>query len=400
MKSAKIAVWPLAAALIAGLIFVNPAHALRVAFQSKGDSDRLTFSFDSKVLPESSVSRTGREEIVVSLPAGIWNTEAKPTVKDSPGKLVSSITATEQGVRIVTKTNAFGYIRVPSSGKPEFVLQIFRDPIGARWEPPAPAQAAISPLPTPPAVGQPVQTEQPGAARVAQALDAVVPPNQPAADPLAQSAIRGEADLPVDPTEEGRKPFFAVPYSVRNEVEAPPGAVTAEQQAEPLAPPVSTEVETGTYPPVSELRFKAVNKTAEEVKFAELAGEGGQAAMVPEPGTFRRFRSGGRSGCRTADAVLGSGGRRGPGRRNGCAASRSIREASGRDTSVHSGNVGTGSGGRRRGPAAGRGGKRAASAANARGTGPGRCRCQPDDAARWNWARSRRSRLRPSSLCT
>ncbi|WP_264982287.1 tetratricopeptide repeat protein [Pseudodesulfovibrio portus] len=279
MKSAKIAAWPLVAALIVGWIFVSPAHALRVNFQSRGDSDRLTFSFDSDQLPQSSVSRVGEREITVSLPAGGWDTEPKPTVKDFPGKLVESISATEDGVRIVTKTNAFGYIRVPSSGKPEFVLQIFRDPIGARWKPvqaapvPAPQQQPAPPQP-------PDQAEQPrpGAAQVAQALDAAVLDKETEAQP----PIKGEADLPVESAEADRKPFFAVPYSVRNEVDAPPGG--EPQGMTPAPAPVSPEAETGNYPPGSELRFKAVNKTAEEVKFAELAGEGNQSVLVDQPG--------------------------------------------------------------------------------------------------------------------
>jgi len=187
VKSAKIAAWPLAAALIAGWIFASPAHALRVNSQSRGDSDRLTFSFDSSQLPQSSVSRTGTREIVVSLPEGVWDTEPKPTVRDFPGKLVESISTTENGVRIVTKTNAFGYIRVPSAGKPEFVLQIFRDPIGARWKPAEAVPEPVAPQPAPvlqrPASvpQQPVQAEQPrtGAAQVARALDAAVPPTEP-----------------------------------------------------------------------------------------------------------------------------------------------------------------------------------------------------------------------------
>ncbi|MBG0790925.1 MAG: tetratricopeptide repeat protein [Desulfovibrionaceae bacterium] len=271
VKSAKITVWPLAAALIAGLIFVSPAHALRVNFQSRGDSDRLTFIFDSNTLPQSSVSRTGGREIVVSLPQNVWDTETKPTVKDFPGKLVASITATDSGVRIVTKTNGFGYIRVPSAGKPEFVLQIFRDPIGARWKPPAPASTAPAEAPVP-KKEEPELPAQTGAAQVAQALDAATPP-QP---------VEGEADLPAETADADRKPFFAVPYSVRDEVAAPPGGAR-EQQADQSAPPVPPEVETGQYPPASELRFKAANKTAAEVKFAALAGEGGQAAVAVQP---------------------------------------------------------------------------------------------------------------------
>jgi TolA-binding protein len=307
-----------------GLVLANPAQALRVNISSQGDSDRMVFAFDSDALPQSSVARVGKNELRVLLPMGIWDREAKPSSKELPGKLVQSITATDNGVEILTRTDAFGYIRVPSPGKPEFVLQLFRDPIGARWESastPAPAEPAPRPEPRPaakppapqrapapqPAPEQATPESQPAAtaADVAQTLDAVRPDQPRAAVP--------EGDLPPEGAGE-RKPFFAVPYSVRNEVQAPdvpqaepapgpqapdapqapdtqaPDAQAPDAQAPDMlasAPEAPSGAETGDYPPASELRFKAVNKTAEDVKFAELAGDAGTGPMpvaqVPEP---------------------------------------------------------------------------------------------------------------------
>jgi hypothetical protein len=263
----------------------------------------------------------GKNELRVLLPMGIWDREAKPSSKELPGKLVQSITATDNGVEILTRTDAFGYIRVPSPGKPEFVLQLFRDPIGARWESastPAPAEPAPRPEPRPaakppapqrapapqPAPEQATPESQPAAtaADVAQTLDAVRPDQPRAAVP--------EGDLPPEGAGE-RKPFFAVPYSVRNEVQAPdvpqaepapgpqapdapqapdtqaPDAQAPDAQAPDMlasAPEAPSGAETGDYPPASELRFKAVNKTAEDVKFAELAGDAGTPARDPAPG--------------------------------------------------------------------------------------------------------------------
>lgn len=245
----------------------------------------MVFAFDSDKLPQSSVARVGKNELRVLLPVGIWGREAKPTSKELPGKLVQSITATDNGVEIITRTDAFGYIRVPTPDKPEFVLQLFRDPIGARWESastPAPVEPAPAPehreapafRPAPVPAPQPApETAEPqpaaSAADVAQSLD-TVRPDQPR--PAA------EGDLPPESPGD-RKPFFAVPYSVRNEVQAPGSTASPAEQASqapdaqvPEAPAAFSEAETGDYPPASELRFKAVNKTAEEVKFAELAG--------------------------------------------------------------------------------------------------------------------------------
>lgn len=279
VKNAKNSLWPLALALIAGLIYAVPADALRVNFSSKGDSDRLTFSFESKQLPKYSVRRVGTKELVISLPDDVWDTEVRPGSKDYPGKLVQSIIAVGNEVQLKTRTNAFGFISIPSPGKVEFVLQLYRDPIGARWKPvtakPAPVIAKLAPAAVPAAQQAPVQVARPIAQPVLQPAVKPVPQAvQKSAVPQAQA----EADLPPDSNPVGgdHKPFFSVPYSVRTEVVSP-------DQAQPVpvsGPAVAPESESGVYPPANELRFKAVNKMAEEVKFAELAGAGSGRAPV------------------------------------------------------------------------------------------------------------------------
>ncbi|WP_338670118.1 hypothetical protein [Pseudodesulfovibrio methanolicus] len=280
VKYVKSIAWPLAAALVLGLILVDPALALRVGYSSQGGSERMTFAFDSDTLPQSSVARTGKRTLKVLLPVGIWNRETRPNAQDFPGNLVKSIATTDNGVEITTSTDAFGYIRVPEQGKPEFVLQVYADPIGARWQspsaPPAPARQAAAPAPAPAAPAAPAPAAQPEpkaptAADVARNLS-TVRPDQP--------APAGGADLPPETPSADRKPFFAVPYSVRNEVQAPGGQAAVPDTQAPAAP---GETVTGDYPPASELRFKAVNKSAEQVKFAELAGAAGGSAPVVAP---------------------------------------------------------------------------------------------------------------------
>ncbi|WP_319466140.1 tetratricopeptide repeat protein [uncultured Pseudodesulfovibrio sp.] len=290
MKSAKISLWSLGLALVAGLLIAAPAQALRVTFNSKGDSDRLTFSFDSEKLPKTSVTRTGKQDVVVTLPDTIWDSEAKPSPKDFPGKLVKSIRTTGNSIQIVTRTSGFGYIKVPTTtGKAQFVLQLFRDPYGSRWKPrkpqakPAPAiPAKLAQKPASTVTPKPQAKPQPVAAPVQQKPvsqpEPVVQPVQPISSPM-----QGEANLPPEGNVTGeRKPFFSVPYSVRNEV-APPGqppsAVSDQSEAQAVQPVAQRDV-SGDYPASSELRFKAVNKMAEEVKFAELAGEGAGGTPV------------------------------------------------------------------------------------------------------------------------
>lgn len=261
-----------------GLVFAAPADALRVNSTSKGDSNMLTFSFDSSVLPESKVQRIGAEELTITFPANIWDSETKPGVKELPGKLVQSISVTGNAIHIKTRTNAFGFIHIPSPGKAQFILQLYRDPIGARWKPPAPITvpkpARAAPKAAPRAASQPATQQEP----LAPAKQTVVTPtpiqqktNEPQAVTPSQVSTQGGTDLPPDAPSGERKPFFSVPYSVRNEV-SPPG----ESGGGVVQPPVG-----GEYPPASELRFKAQNKMAEEVKFAELAGaESGRAPVV------------------------------------------------------------------------------------------------------------------------
>ncbi len=280
VKSAKILLWPTVLALVAGLLLPLPADALRVNIQRQGDSDKMVFSFDSNKLPEYSVRRDGKQSLVITLPADVWKTEARPGDKDFPGKLVQSIRVSGNTVLITTRTNAFGFIRVPVAGKSQFLLQLYRDPIGSRWKP---AKAEPPATPTlPPA--KPVQPRPRAATPVEKPLPAAVPsaqPETPGADvPTAQSAqpvaTQVEADLPPEQRTTGdRKPFFSVPYSVRTEVTPPPG------QGQPVAVPSSPGVSVDKLPSTNELRFKAVNKTAEEVKFAELAGSKGHVADVP-----------------------------------------------------------------------------------------------------------------------
>ncbi|WP_272700625.1 tetratricopeptide repeat protein [Desulfovibrio sp. Fe33] len=222
------------------------------------------------MLPKLSVARTGKTALQVLLPEGIWGRENRPDVGDIAGGLVKSVATSDNGVEIALTTDAFGYIRVPGQGTSEFVLQLYSDPIGARWRspdtPPAPARQPVRPAqaaqPTPAA---PVEPKAPSAAEVAETLSAVRP-DQPVPD-------KAEADLPPEDSAPERKPFFAVPYSVRNEVQAPEAPASA----------ATGETVTGDYPAASELRFKAVNKSAEEVKFAELAGDAEKRFPVSAP---------------------------------------------------------------------------------------------------------------------
>jgi len=292
VKSAKKTFWPIVVGLFVGLLLATPVHALRVNISSQGDSDKIIFSFDSGKLPKYSVRRVGKQEMVISFPASTWDSEAKPGSKDYPGKLVQAIRVTQSGVQLTTKTNAFGFITMPVPGKPQFILQLYRDPIGARWKPrkakvqpkatPKTAQAAQTAVPSPAPISEQTPKEVQPPAQAVQVQP--VQPVKQAPQQVQQATVpstQGEADLPPESSATGeRKPFFSVPYSVRTEV-SPPGEgppVSAIQA--PATQGAVSGAPTGVYPPASELRFKAVNKMAEEVKFAELAGSSSGRAPV------------------------------------------------------------------------------------------------------------------------
>ncbi len=290
--------WPLLLAFLAGLFAPSDGYALLVRLQTRPDIDVLSFIFESGQIPEYSVSRTGKQTVTLSLPGGAWASERRPESKPLTGsRLAASVSATDNGVTISMKSNAFGYITVPVSGQPELQIHIFRDPIGAKWgdrskpapakKPEPPAQVAETPKPTP----EPVPAAKP--APKPETTPAVKPEPTPEAKPVAAEtelapaptaqpaadktpAVDGEKDIPAEgpqtlaqkpvlPAESGtpgiQRSFFSVPYSMRAEVlkVGPDQAVIME----PGDPSSSDKDE-------SELRFVAVRKGPEEVDFAQI----------------------------------------------------------------------------------------------------------------------------------
>lgn len=305
VKNAIKTIQPWVLALILGMLWASPALALRVNFSSQGDSDRLIFAFDSGELPDFDVTRVGERELYVTLPDDIWESETRPTSKDFPGKLVESLRTTENGVELVTRTNAFGYISVPTLGQPEFLLQIFRDPIGARWE------APIERTATPAAEVEAELEEGPQEAPEAPPEPQPAPAQESQASAPAESAERQEQPTPqpaqpLSSNDDGdqRQPFFSVPYSVRNEVqppeqgdqsatESPVEQGPVDEEPTELAELQEPEV---TYPPSTELRFKVSESTPDEAGFAELAegttpqSEALETPPLPESGEIAELQ--------------------------------------------------------------------------------------------------------------
>jgi len=257
-----------------------PAQALGVGVASRGDSDRMTLTFDSGRIPDFSVRRTGTTAVTVAIPASGWQGERRPNIPGLRGsRIVSSVSVSGNSLIINTKTKAFGFIKIQSPDKPQVLIQFFRDPIGARWKPPSqrkpiaqtpkkttprPAvknktkpkpKPKAKPAPAPPAKPKPAQKK-------ATAKKEVVQKPQQKAKPTSQVS---ERDL--QPTDnDTHKPFFSVPYTVRTNVTPPPGS--------------------GNSTATHAMRFKATDKQAEDVKLAELGGaKNAQAPVVTLPGS-------------------------------------------------------------------------------------------------------------------
>ena len=142
----------LVAALAAGAVLCPlPGQALQTGFQAGANSDTLTVSAESGTLPKYSVQRTGPQEITVLIQAAPGEkAAAAPRVGGS--KLVSSVRAIPGGFKIQLRSSGFGYVHSAPSGRLQ--IQVFADPIGARWSA-GPAKAETKPSPKAEAKVQP-----------------------------------------------------------------------------------------------------------------------------------------------------------------------------------------------------------------------------------------------------
>jgi len=235
VKSANNPLWPILLAFLIGVFHASPASALRVNSTSSANVEKFIFSFDSDSLSNISVRRSGPEAISVNIPQEVWQAESKPSSKDFPGMVVKSMRATQNGVELVTSTNAFGFIKVPSPGKSEFVVQVYRDAYGARWKAPTSQQGTDTATKSSDSIAAQSSPQRSSSQPEIQVEQSSLASNSPSSQPVAGAGEQaaqsrptqpqGEVDLP--PESEERQPFFSVPYSVRTKV-SPPGTSQPE----------------------------------------------------------------------------------------------------------------------------------------------------------------------------
>lgn len=184
------------------LVPITGAHAASWQWSSQGGRERIVLELD-EARQAGGAGRTATTQVTVGLetPLASFNRNgAAPTA----GSLVSGVQAGETGVQVSLRDPAFGYI-VSRPDARRVVIDVFPDPLGARWRnpgTPAPATAAsrsASARPQTPAVPTPPRGRQP----LAEATPATqTQPPVPARDTAAASAPAGRQTPAVPSTGE------------------------------------------------------------------------------------------------------------------------------------------------------------------------------------------------------
>ncbi len=194
------------------LIPITGAHAASWQWSSQGGRERIVLELDA-ARQAGGAGRTATTQVTVGLetPLASFNRNgAAPTA----GSLVSGVQAGETGVQVSLRDPAFGYI-VSRPDARRVVIDVFPDPLGARWRnpgTPAPATAAsrsASARPQAPAVSAPPRGRQPLAEA---APTAQTPPPAQARDDVSAPASGGR-QAPAAPSPGDRIP---VPTPGRN----------------------------------------------------------------------------------------------------------------------------------------------------------------------------------------
>ncbi|MDY7001004.1 MAG: tetratricopeptide repeat protein [Thermodesulfobacteriota bacterium] len=199
-----------------GLVF--PASSLGViySFGLHPDKERLVFEFP-KAIPVYSLERTGRTGLKLGLPRGFTLDGAASRVDLGGAVLVSKVGAVRGGVEITLKTPSFGYVSFALEERSKIVVDIFRDPLGARWKPRVSKKSRTAAVTT-----EPLSDEAPKTPPKVVSKAPSAPKEAPAPGGLGPVPAAPEAKVPSPPAsldrEPRRKPFYAVPYVFRGRV--------------------------------------------------------------------------------------------------------------------------------------------------------------------------------------
>ncbi|MEF2145054.1 MAG: tetratricopeptide repeat protein [Desulfovibrionaceae bacterium] len=257
---------PLTLVLTLAWVFalVGSCLALQVSFRTRADTDVLTFALQGADTPKGAVKRVGPESLSVTLPSGERLDRAE---NYGAGRLVRSVTPTPDGLIVNMRSNAFGYIVTPVPGQTALQIQVFRDPIGARWRPEPPAEATPTPQPAPQSTQKtaPVAVPVPSTPAVPVTelpAEKIVPP-----DPLPEQTVLA---IPAAEPRPANLSLFAVPYAVRV-------PVTGLENEVLLGPSEQVESEQNSGLP----RYKAVNEASEPAPPSMVRPAATESLAVP-----------------------------------------------------------------------------------------------------------------------
>jgi len=108
------------------------ADAMNLRFGIHPDKERLVFTFPNSV-PQHTLKRTGRNELQLVAPQGLGPyTGKRPRFGNS--KLVRAVNVSNKSAGIRLGTDAFGYVSFTLKSPSRLVVDVFRDPLGARWK--------------------------------------------------------------------------------------------------------------------------------------------------------------------------------------------------------------------------------------------------------------------------
>ncbi len=201
----------LCAALLAWLLPAQFCGATEYYWGGHPDKDRLVFVLPDGT-PSYNVKRINKTQLFVELPD-----EATPRggrqLDFRGSKRIESVQPAKGGLVVNLRTPAFGYIHFPLPEKSKVVLDLFSDPIGAKWRPPkgtSQKPVVLKKTPKQPKRGTPKKS-----VRGASPVRAKAKPDsrQPVPSPNFALKEPGQTE-----TVQPRRPFFAVPYTYRGRI--------------------------------------------------------------------------------------------------------------------------------------------------------------------------------------
>lgn len=220
---------------LAALVLAAPAQGVVYSFGRHPDKERLVLQFPDR-LPQYTLARSAAQALALRLPAGGDMAGELPDVGGA--RLVSGLRVVPGGLDVELGTAEAGFVAFTLDNPPRLVVDVFSDPLGARWKPEGPPLRQERPA-TPTG---PVPT-----ARAATPRGAVppAPPVAPAARPTTPAPVQSR-ELPDPPAPQAAPPETPPPVTpvVAAAPETPPARAAAPRSgaataSAPGVPPVT-----------------------------------------------------------------------------------------------------------------------------------------------------------------